>query len=71
MKQEKNNSQFTAAAPRQAARPAASTAVRAAPPAAGSVRPPPPARSGAITEARLTTVNAIDPIPAEYALLKA
>ncbi|MGD0291064.1 MAG: FHA domain-containing protein [Candidatus Binataceae bacterium] len=54
---------------RQAARPAASTAVRAAP-AAGSVRPPPPARSGAITEARLTTVNAFDPIPAEYALLK-
>ena len=38
--------------------------------AAGTVRPPPPPRSGAITEARLTTVNPIDPIPAEYALLK-
>jgi pSer/pThr/pTyr-binding forkhead associated (FHA) protein len=34
------------------------------------VRPPPPTRAGAVTEARLTTVNAVDPIPAEYALLK-
>ncbi len=47
--------------PAPPARPAAS---------AGNVRPPPPARLGAITEARLTTVNPIDPIPAEYALLK-
>ncbi len=35
-----------------------------------NVRPPPPARAGAVTEARLTTVNPIDPVPAEYALLK-
>src|ERR1700674_4494039 len=54
---------------RQAARPAAPTPIRPAP-MPGNVRPPPPARSGAITEARLTTVNAIDPVPAEYALLK-
>ena len=33
---------------------------------AGAERP----RSGAVTEARLTTVNPVDPLPAEYALLK-
>ncbi len=54
---------------RQAARPASPVPVRPAP-SSGSVRPPPPTRPGAITEARLTTVNPIDPVPAEYALLK-
>jgi len=55
---------------RQAARSSPSApSVRPATPIAGNVRPPPPP-SSAITEARLTTVNPIDPIPAEYALLK-
>ena len=57
---------------RQAHRPASSTpapSVRTAPPPA-SVRPAPPPRAGAISEARLTTVNPVDPLPAEYALLK-
>jgi len=56
---------------RQAQRPAASTQapVRTAPTPA-NVRPAPPPRSGAVTEARLTTVNPVDPLPAEYALLK-
>jgi hypothetical protein len=54
---------------RQAARPATPPPTRPAP-VPGNVRPPPPARAGAVTEARLTTVNAVDPIPAEYALLK-
>jgi hypothetical protein len=55
---------------RQAARPAAPPPPVRPAPAAGNVRPPPPVRAGTVTEARLTTVNAIDPIPAEYALLK-
>jgi len=56
---------------RQAQRPAASTQapVRTAPTPA-NVRPAPRPRSGAVTEARLTTVHPIDPLPAEYALLK-
>jgi FHA domain/von Willebrand factor type A domain len=54
---------------RQAARPAPPAPVRPAP-LAGNVRPPPPVRPGAVTEARLATVNPIDPVPAEYALLK-
>ncbi len=35
-----------------------------------NVRPAPPPGTGAVTEARLTTVNPVDPLPAEYALLK-
>ena len=54
---------------RQAVRPASPAPVRPEP-VPGNVRPPPPAWSGAATEARLTTVNPIDPVPAEYALLK-
>jgi hypothetical protein len=54
---------------RQTTRPESPSPVRSAP-VSGNVRPPPPARFGAVTEARLTTVNAVDPIPAEYALLK-
>jgi hypothetical protein len=54
---------------RQAQRPAPPTQARPAP-APANVRPAPPPRSGAVTEARLTTVNPMDPLPAEYALLK-
>jgi hypothetical protein len=54
---------------RQAQRPAPPTQARPAP-APAHVRPAPPPRSGAVTEARLTTVNPMDPLPAEYALLK-
>ena len=44
---------------------------RPAPAAApANVRPAPPPHSGPVTEARLTTVNPVDPLPAEYALLK-
>lgn len=50
---------------RQAAR-----SVAARPVPAPTVRSTPPPRPGVPGEARLTTVNAIDPIPAEYALLK-
>ena len=55
---------------RQAARAPSPPAPARPVPSAGAVRPPPPTRPGAVTEARLTTVNPIDPIPAEYALLK-
>src|SRR5580692_8635722 len=45
--------------------------VRTAPsPAPANIRPAPPPGTGAVTEARLTTVNPVDPLPAEYALLK-
>jgi hypothetical protein len=54
---------------RQVARPASPPPVRPAS-VSGNVRPPPPVRSGAVTEARLTAVNPIDPVPAEYTLLK-
>jgi hypothetical protein len=57
---------------RQAQRPASSTQaapVRTAPPPA-NIRPAPPPHSGSVTEARLTTVNPVDPLPTEYALLK-
>ena len=54
---------------RQGARPPAQAQTRPAPMPA-NVRPAPPAPSGPITEARLTTVNPVDPVPAEYALLK-
>ncbi len=54
---------------RQATRAAPSTPARPAP-APANLRPPPPTRPGAPAEARLTTVNSVDPIPAEYALLK-
>jgi FHA domain/von Willebrand factor type A domain len=54
---------------RQAQRPAPPTQARPAL-APANVRPAPPPRSGAVTEARLTTVNPMDPLPAEYALLK-
>jgi hypothetical protein len=54
---------------RQAQRPAPPTQARPAA-APANVRPAPPPRSGAVTEARLTTVNPMDPLPAEYALLK-
>jgi hypothetical protein len=45
--------------------------VRTAPsPPPANVRPAAPPRSGAVNEARLTTVDPVDPLPAEYALLK-
>jgi len=41
------------------------------PAAPSNVRPQaPPAASGSVREARLTAINPVDPIPAEYALLK-
>ena len=61
---------------RQGARPASPTPAQPAPtpaqpaPTPANVRPPPPTRSGPVTETRLTTVNPVDPLPAEYALLK-
>ena len=54
---------------RQGARSTPPQTVRTPPPPA-SVRPAPPPRSGPVTEARLTTVNPVDPLPAEYSLLK-
>jgi hypothetical protein len=54
---------------RQGAGPPSPTPARAAPTPA-NVRPAPPSGSGAVTEARLTTVNPVDPLPAEFALLK-
>jgi Mg-chelatase subunit ChlD len=52
----------------QRAAPQPSTGARPAAPTA--VRPAPPASSAAVREARLTTVNPDDPVPAEFALLK-
>ncbi len=56
---------------RQAQRPLSSNQAQArTAPTPANVRPAPPRSSGAVTEARLTTVHPIDPLPAEYALLK-
>ncbi|MBF6560605.1 MAG: FHA domain-containing protein [Candidatus Binataceae bacterium] len=55
---------------RQAARAAPPSPAPARTAASTAVRPAPPASSGTIKEARLTTVNPDDPVPAEFALLK-
>jgi hypothetical protein len=54
---------------RQGAGPPSPTPVHTVPTPA-NVRPAPPPGSGPVTEARLTTVNPVDPLPAEFALLK-
>jgi hypothetical protein len=55
---------------RQRARPTPPPARNAPAQAPANVRPAPPPRSGPVAEARLTTINPVDPLPAEYALLK-